>query len=201
LVNLIIKKTQVDKMGIKNLNKKNKKQETEEKKNENSGDIANEVDDAINQGKNIKQGIFLIAEENEESDTELSNEIETATADQRFRKLERKSGKNEKRKDEKDDRMANFKKGIRKENKLKEKLERKKQLKKVLSIEGTSNFLIAILKAIFSFLDGILNFILTASVGAGIILSVYFIYTGNYIMVVASCIYLLTSTYISGKIQ
>lgn len=188
-------------MGIKNLNKKNKKQETEEKKNENSGDIANEVDDAINQGKNIKQGIFLIAEENEESDTELSNEIETATADQRFRKLERKSGKNEKRKDEKDDRMANFKKGIRKENKLKEKLERKKQLKKVLSIEGTSNFLIAILKAIFSFLDGILNFILTASVGAGIILSVYFIYTGNYIMVVASCIYLLTSTYISGKIQ
>lgn len=96
--------------------------------------------------------------------------------------------------------MSKFRNDIKKDKRIKWMVNTKNNLKLLFSFDSKS-ILTKIIKGVIIFLDMILNFVVISSIMAAVILSIKYLYNGNYIMVGAACLYLVTASYISSKIQ
>lgn len=165
--------------------------------NESEAEDAGKSESEQNAGVGGKQVAFILNEKSQEPVPRISGEIEIATPDQRFGKRPKRVGSDEQGKNRK---MAEFKRHIRKENRLKRMYEAIKTIKRFFGF-NTHNVFFRLFNFLFGMMDGLLNFILITSIVAAIYFAITYLMAGNYLMVAACCAFILTLSYVSEKIQ
>jgi hypothetical protein len=152
-----------------------------------------EIDDEFEiEGNSSEQGSFLTDEGSKESIPKVSGEIEIATPDERFRGNSKRTGSDVKRKNKN---MAEFKKQIRKENRLKKYYSVIKFISKFIK-NGTNNFIMKI----FGLFDSLLNAALILSLLVAVYFGIIYIIKGDYLMVAACCVFIITVSYVNEKV-
>ena len=159
------------------------------KKNE----VPNEQDSKVEPDSDNKSGAVFVIEGNKEDGKEVSDPVEIAKADERFKPLQEKGAKKDEHK--KDKAMDNrFKKENRKENWRKRIFGVQAKIKELVSIES-------LLSLFFALANELLNGVFIVGLVYTLYLTVGFFINGDWIMSLVGCGILLVISYITEKMR
>lgn len=171
-------------------------QKKEVKENENSEVEEPEFD------TDFEQGFIVTDEEKQKNSKEVSDNVEIAKTDERFRTPSRSNRQRQRDKDQKPKKALDkkFKKSQKKETRIKKWYSVKNWLKSLFRFDER-NPIVKLIYALFEIMDVLLKASFIIGMSFGLILCIHYLYIGNWVMSLVSILFVSIMAIINDKLM